>query len=144
MISKHLFGYKTITIGYLQTLANAAIYGVAIGLALALPILILTTQNVIIGVMATLTIGCVTVCVIGMIPMAGWRLGVSALQSTSSSFFFCLFYLYLTPWSRTLHISECQEETIDSRQALDKSVDLNPKLVQRECENDTFSDYVAQ
>ncbi|XP_064600617.1 protein dispatched homolog 3-like [Liolophura sinensis] len=59
-----------------QTLANAAIYGVAIGLSLALPILIVTTQNIIIGFVATLTIGCVTVCVIGMIPMAGWRLGV--------------------------------------------------------------------
>ena len=52
--------------------------GVGIGLALACPILILATMNIITGLLATLTITIITVSVVGVIPMAGWKLGVRA------------------------------------------------------------------
>lgn len=60
-----------------QALADNAIFGIALGVSLALPILTLATQNIIIGFLATLSISCTTVCVIGVIPLAGWKLGVS-------------------------------------------------------------------
>ncbi|XP_069116529.1 protein dispatched homolog 1-like [Argopecten irradians] len=59
-----------------ESLADSAVQGVIVGLCLALPILILTTLNVVIGFLATVTIGLVTSCVIGIIPLAGWKLGV--------------------------------------------------------------------
>ncbi|XP_060081595.1 protein dispatched homolog 1-like [Ylistrum balloti] len=59
-----------------ESLADSAVQGVIVGLGLALPILILTTLNVVIGFLATVTIGLVTACVIGIIPLAGWKLGV--------------------------------------------------------------------
>jgi hypothetical protein len=51
--------------------------GVILGVSLVLPILIVSTCNVLNGFMATLTICGVTVCVIGVIPLCGWKLGVS-------------------------------------------------------------------
>lgn len=51
--------------------------GIIIGVTLAFPILTLTTMNVIIGFFATMSICCTTICVIGVIPLAGWKLGVS-------------------------------------------------------------------
>ena len=58
-------------------MANNAIFGITLGILCALPILILATQNIIVGVFATLSMCCCTVCVIGIIPLAGWKLGVS-------------------------------------------------------------------
>lgn len=55
--------------------------GVGIGLACAAPILIIATMNIITGLMATLTIAAVTLCVIGFIPILGWKLGVSSCVS---------------------------------------------------------------
>ena len=60
---------------------SSATVGVVIGLCLALPILIIATGNLIVGLMATLTIVVITVSVIGVIPMAGWKLGVSFLSA---------------------------------------------------------------
>lgn len=47
-----------------------------LGLALALIILTVATMNWIISLLATLTIGLITCCVVGVIPVAGWKLGV--------------------------------------------------------------------
>ena len=63
----------------LQALVDNAKLGILLGVSLALPILVVSTCNVINGLLATLTICCVTVCVIGVVPMAGWKLGVSTL-----------------------------------------------------------------
>ena len=60
-----------------QTMADSAIFGIVLGILCALPILILATRNVIIGFFATFSMCCTTVCVIGVIPLAGWKLGVS-------------------------------------------------------------------
>ncbi|KAL5008655.1 hypothetical protein ScPMuIL_014236 [Solemya velum] len=59
-----------------EALVDSAITGIIVGLCLALPILVIMTMNVVIGVLATITISLVTVCVVGIIPLAGWRLGV--------------------------------------------------------------------
>lgn len=64
------------TFSIFQSLSTSAVQGVIIGLCLALPLLILTTLNVVIGFLATVVIGLVTACVIGIIPLAGWKLGV--------------------------------------------------------------------
>lgn len=53
-----------------------AITGIIIGLILSLVVLTIATTNVIIGVMATLTIAFVTCGVLAMISVVGWSLGV--------------------------------------------------------------------
>ena len=62
---------------WFQTLVSSAVLGILIGLCCALPILTLATHNIVIGLLATLTICCITVCVVAVIPMAGWKLGVT-------------------------------------------------------------------
>jgi hypothetical protein len=59
-------------------LAINAVYGIIIGVSLALPILIIATKNIISGILATLSMCCSTVCVIGVIPLGGWKLGASS------------------------------------------------------------------
>ena len=57
-------------------LSDSAVMGIIIGLSLALPVLVLTTMNIIIGFIAWMVIVMVTVCVLGFIPLLGWKLGV--------------------------------------------------------------------
>lgn len=81
-LNKHLT--KTIFANiffYFQTLANSAATGILIGLFSAWAILILTTFNYVIGTLALITIGLVTACVVGMIPLAGWKLGVRTIDN---------------------------------------------------------------
>ena len=59
-----------------QSLAENAVLGITLGVSLAFPVLVVSTCNVINGFLATLTICCVTVCVVGVIPLGGWKLGV--------------------------------------------------------------------
>lgn len=59
-----------------EMLAKNAVYGIIIGVSLALPILIIATRNIITGFLATFSMCCSTVCVIGVIPLGGWKLGV--------------------------------------------------------------------
>jgi hypothetical protein len=61
----------------IQSLVSSAVIGMVIGLCLAFPILVVATSNIIVGLMATMTIVIITVSVVGVIPMAGWKLGVS-------------------------------------------------------------------
>ena len=77
------------TVPIFQSLVDNAIQGIIIGVTLAFPIITLTTMNVIIGLFATLSICCTTVCVAGVIPLAGWKLGV------------CIIYLCLNSTSLT-------------------------------------------
>ena len=55
---------------------NNAILGIVIGLVLALVVLTLATTNIILGLLATLTIAMITASVLGMIPILGWKLGL--------------------------------------------------------------------
>ncbi|XP_064642213.1 uncharacterized protein LOC135496682 [Lineus longissimus] len=59
-----------------QSLSNQALMGLGLGIALAFPVLVLGTQNIIVGVLATLSISLSTICVVGIISVAGWELGV--------------------------------------------------------------------
>lgn len=59
-----------------EMLAKNAIYGIAIGVCLAFPILTIATGNIITGALATFAMCCSTVSVIGVIPLGGWKLGV--------------------------------------------------------------------
>ena len=60
-----------------KLLVNNAIIGNIIGLLCSLILLTIATTNVIIGVMATLTIAMVTCGVLAMISVVGWSLGRS-------------------------------------------------------------------
>ncbi len=53
-----------------------AVQGIIVGLSLAIPVLVFTTCNWIIGLLAALTISLITNAVVGLIPMLGWKLGV--------------------------------------------------------------------
>ncbi|XP_062590695.1 protein dispatched homolog 1-like isoform X2 [Saccostrea cucullata] len=59
-----------------EVLSESAYFGILIGLSVALPVLVLTTMNFIIGFLAWVVIALVTVCVLGSIPLLGWKLGV--------------------------------------------------------------------
>lgn len=60
-----------------KALVDNAIFGILLGVLLALPVLVLSTCNIINGVLATLIIAAITACVIGVIPLMGWSMGVS-------------------------------------------------------------------
>jgi len=64
-------------LSYLQTIADNAVFGIVVGILLAFPILTIATQNILIGLFATVSMCCSTICVIGIIPLMGWKLGVS-------------------------------------------------------------------
>ena len=70
-----------------QALANNAIYGIAIGVSVAFPILVIATRNLLTGFLATLSMASSTVCVIGVITLGGWKLGVSLVVFILKFFF---------------------------------------------------------
>ena len=74
---------------FLQVLSDSAVMGIIIGLSLALPVLVLTTMNIIIGFIAWMVIVMVTVCVLGFIPLLGWKLGVSFHLDFCAVVFLC-------------------------------------------------------
>lgn len=57
-------------------MASNAVRGIMLGLGLAIPILIIMTTNWIVGLLAGATIAAIAVGVVGILPMAGWKLGV--------------------------------------------------------------------
>ena len=61
----------------LQEIVFSAFTGIIVGLACALPILIIATHNFFVGFLATLNIALVTATVLGFIPLMGWKIGVS-------------------------------------------------------------------
>ena len=54
-----------------------------IGVCLAFPILVAATRNIITGALASLSMVCSTTCVIGVITLGGWKLGVSSSYLTN-------------------------------------------------------------
>ena len=59
-----------------EVLVKTAFTGILLGLLLALVVLTLASSNIIVGVAATATIGCIVVMVLGMVYYAGWKIGV--------------------------------------------------------------------
>ena len=57
-------------------------YGIVIDVSLAFPILVAATGNLITGALASLSMACSTTCVIGVITLGGWKLGVSSFYFT--------------------------------------------------------------
>ncbi|KAH3854522.1 hypothetical protein DPMN_097065, partial [Dreissena polymorpha] len=58
-----------------KMLADNAVWGIVIGVCLAFPILVLATGNLITGSLATFSMCCSTICVVGVVPLGGWKLG---------------------------------------------------------------------
>ena len=89
--NKDICFHITLTIFFflLQVLSDSAVMGIIIGLSLALPVLVLTTMNIIIGFIAWMVIVMVTVCVLGFIPLLGWKLGVSFHLDFCAVVFLC-------------------------------------------------------
>lgn len=54
----------------------SAITGILIGLSSSFVVLVMATTNIIVGALASLTISLITCCVLGMITVIGWDLGV--------------------------------------------------------------------
>ena len=73
---------------FFKTLVENAVLGIALGILIAFPILVIATMNVLTGCFATMNIILITVCVIGVIPLAGWKLDVSY-----DNFFLNLFFV---------------------------------------------------
>lgn len=69
-----------------QELVDTATQGISVGIVLAFVVITLATKNVITGLLATLNIGVVTLSVVGLIPMAGWKLGVRYVTVCDHSF----------------------------------------------------------
>ncbi|XP_077977450.1 protein dispatched homolog 1-like [Glandiceps talaboti] len=90
-----------------ETLADSAVKGIILGITLAFPVLVIATQNVIIGTMATVSIGLTTVCVIGMIPMLGWKLGL--LESLNLSLIVGLAVDYVVHLAEGYHLSQKED-----------------------------------
>ena len=67
-----------------QALSQSAVFGVVLGLCIALPVLILATMNLITGLFATLIIGCNTAAAIGVLPLANWKLDVRPGKHSAS------------------------------------------------------------
>lgn len=59
-----------------QVLVRSAVRGIITGLCLTLPLLIVMTTNWIVALICCLTISLITVGVVGIIPLAGWKLGI--------------------------------------------------------------------
>lgn len=59
-----------------QVLASTAVRGILLGLGLAISLLVFMTSNWIVGLLCGAIISCITVGVVGVIPLAGWKLGV--------------------------------------------------------------------
>jgi len=59
-----------------KVLASTAVRGILLGLGLAISLLVVMTSNWIVGLLCGAIISCITVGVVGVIPLAGWKLGV--------------------------------------------------------------------
>lgn len=98
MLKNSKFGEK------FQELTNSAIQGVVMSLLFAFPVLAISTDDLLLGGLATITICCATVSVIGMIPLVGWRLGV--LESLNLTLVVGLAIDYIVHMAEGFHISK--------------------------------------
>lgn len=59
-----------------EELTRNALTGIMLGMIIAFPVLVIATENIIVGSLATLSIGLVALGVIGFIPVFSWELDV--------------------------------------------------------------------
>ncbi|XP_069117661.1 protein dispatched homolog 1-like [Argopecten irradians] len=86
-----------------KTLVDSALRGIAIGICLAFVVITVATQNIVIGFLATVSIACVTVTIMAIIPMVGWKLGV--LESLNLSLVVGLSVDYVVHLAEGYHMS---------------------------------------
>jgi len=67
---------------FLKNLETGAWSGIALGVIIAFPVLVVATMNIIIGILATILILCVTSSILGVIYLVGWKIDVSLLSYT--------------------------------------------------------------
>ena len=63
-----------------QELVSAAVFGVVISLACVPIAIVIFTHNVFMAIIATTTIALICASVVGLMPIAGFKLGVSSMQ----------------------------------------------------------------
>lgn len=71
-----IFQHSTAEFFLHQVLASTAVRGILLGLGLAISLLVVMTSNWLVGLLCGAIISCITVGVVGVIPLAGWKLGV--------------------------------------------------------------------
>ena len=77
--------------------------GILLGLGLAISLLVVMTSNWLVGLLCGAIISCITVGVVGVIPLAGWKLGV--LESLNLTLVVGLSVDYVVPpTARALHV----------------------------------------
>ncbi|XP_062590675.1 protein dispatched homolog 1-like isoform X2 [Saccostrea cucullata] len=101
-----------------EVLSDSAYLGIIIGLSVALPVLILTTMNFIIGFLAWMVIALVTTCVLGSIPLLGWKLGV--LESLNLCMVVGLAVDYVVHLAEAYNMSPCMKRQDKTRNMLEK------------------------
>ncbi|CDW73800.1 resistance-nodulation-cell division superfamily [Stylonychia lemnae] len=84
-----------------------AFQGLLISLAFAFVVIIVATQNIIVTLLAVITISCVLSSVIGMIQLIGWKIGIS--ESLAMDFFVGFSVDYIVHVA--MAYSECREIT---------------------------------
>jgi len=57
-------------------MSKEAFQGIALSLFVALVVLILATGNILIGILSTVCIACIVLCIIGFTVLNGWKLGI--------------------------------------------------------------------
>ncbi|KAL8608257.1 hypothetical protein ACOMHN_042124 [Nucella lapillus] len=101
-----------------KSLVTNAVTGVILGVSLTLPILVLSTCNVLNGLLATFTICSITVCVIGVIPLAGWKLGV--LVSLNMCLVVGLAVDYVVHLAEGYHMSHARDRRTRLKHSLER------------------------
>ncbi|XP_033125748.1 protein dispatched homolog 3-like [Anneissia japonica] len=99
-----------------EELTNSAIRSIAIGISVAFVVLVLTTQNFIIGFLATITICCITACVMGLIPIIGWTLGT--LESLNLSLVVGLSVDYVVHLAEGYHMAQSKDRMGKTKEML--------------------------
>ncbi|XP_064628942.1 protein dispatched-like [Lineus longissimus] len=97
-------------------LMHRALWGIAISLGLAFFVLLLTTRNVILAILAEITLSLAVVCVIGVLPLAGWKFGV--MESINVCFVAGLAVDYIVHMVEAYNMSEFKTRQDRTRDAL--------------------------
>ena len=69
--------YVTSNISIRQSMVNQGVLGIGMSLALAFALIMMATQNLILSILSLITLSSTVICVLGIMPIAGWELGVS-------------------------------------------------------------------
>ncbi|XP_064621245.1 protein dispatched homolog 1-like [Lineus longissimus] len=60
----------------IQDIMHHAFTGLGIGTAISFVTVLMGTRNIIVSLLSLLTLGSIVICIVGIIPLAGWKLGI--------------------------------------------------------------------